>query len=324
MSSSFQRKLDSTKRPRSTESVLNWSNGDVNQFRVTEKLGQGVYGTVYKAVHRETGTVVALKKTPLDYENEGVPSTSIREIALLKELRHPNIVRLYDVVHSSDKVFMVMEFLDLDLKNYLNREPEGLPPLLIKSYVYQMLRGVAFCHSHRVLHRDLKPQNLLIDAQGALKLADFGLARAFGIPLKIFTHEVVTLWYRAPEILLGCKQYSVPVDVWSVGCIMAEIINCSRPLFPGDSEIDQLYKVFQILGTPNEETWPGVTSFPDYSGGFPCWQKKDLRTLIPRLDNEACDLLEKLLAYIPGERISAQKALEHPFFNELDKSALPQ
>ena len=114
-----------------------------------------------------------------------------------------------------------------------------------------------FCHQRRVLHRDLKPQNLLIDKSGAIKLADFGLARAFGIPVRVYTHEVVTLWYRAPEILLGSNKYSCPVDIWSIGCIFAEMAN-KRPLFQGDSEIDQLFRIFRVLRTPNEEIWPGI------------------------------------------------------------------
>ena len=139
-----------------------------------------------------------------------------------------------------------------------------LTPGRVQSYLKQLLLGIAYCHSHRVLHRDLKPQNLLIDRNNnALKLADFGLARAFGIPIRTYTHEVVTLWYRAPEILLGSKHYSTPVDVWSIGCIFSEMSN-QRPLFPGDSEIDQLYKIFQMLGTPDEENWPEVSHLPDY------------------------------------------------------------
>merc|ERR1712107_679277 len=129
---------------------------------------------------------------------------------------------------------------------------------LVKSYTYQILQAMLFCHQRRVLHRDLKPQNLLIDQNGAIKLADFGLARAFGVPVRVYTHEVVTLWYRAPEILLGCAKYSTPIDIWSLGSIVADMIG-GKPLFQGDSEIDQLFKTFRILGTPNEQSWPGVT-----------------------------------------------------------------
>ncbi|XP_050620318.1 cyclin-dependent kinase 3 isoform X3 [Macaca thibetana thibetana] len=193
-------------------------------FQKVEKIGEGTYGVVYKAKNRETGQLVALKKIRLDLEMEGVPSTAIREISLLKELKHPNIVQLLDVVHNERKLYLVFEFLSQDLKKYMDSTPDSELPLhLIKSYLFQLLQGVSFCHSHRVIHRDLKPQNLLINELGAIKLADFGLARAFGVPLRTYTHEVVTLWYRAPEILLGSKFYTTAVDIWSIGCIFAEM-----------------------------------------------------------------------------------------------------
>jgi serine/threonine protein kinase len=158
----------------------------------------------------------------------------------------------------------------------------------------------------------------LIDRNGALKLADFGLARAFGVPVRPYTHEVVTLWYRAPEILLGSQQYSTPVDVWSIGCIFAEIAS-KEPLFTGDSEIDQLYKVFQMLGTPTERTWPGVTKLQDYSAVFPKWPRCPFDLPLP---DEGIDLLEKMLEYDPAKRISAKQALQHPFFDDLPKEGL--
>ncbi|KAG6504902.1 hypothetical protein ZIOFF_037250 [Zingiber officinale] len=264
----------------------------MDQYEKVEKIGEGTYGVVYKARDRLTNETIALKKIRLENEDEGVPSTAIREISLLKEMQHSNIVRLQDVVHSDKRIYLVFEYLDLDLKKHMDSCPElAKDPRLVKTYLYQILRGIAYCHSHRVLHRDLKPQNLLIDrGTNALKLADFGLARAFGIPVRTFTHEVVTLWYRAPEILLGSRQYSTPVDVWSVGCIFAEMVN-QRPLFPGDSEIDELFKIFRILGTPNEEIWPGVTSLPDFKSAFPKWQSKDLATLVPNLGDPGIDLL---------------------------------
>jgi len=173
----------------------------------------------------------------LESEDEGIPSTAIREIALLKELQHPNIVRLVNVLHNDKKLTLVFEFMDQDLKRLLDTcGPGGLEEFYVKSYLYQLLNGIAKCHQHKVLHRDLKPQNLLMK-DGVLKLADFGLARAFGIPVKNFTHEVVTLWYRAPDILMGSKSYSTSVDIWSVGCIFAELVN-RKPLFPGLNEED--------------------------------------------------------------------------------------
>ncbi|KAJ3682094.1 hypothetical protein LUZ60_014667 [Juncus effusus] len=291
----------------------------MDQYEKVEKIGEGTYGVVYKARDKLTNETIALKKIRLEQEDEGVPSTAIREISLLKEMQHGNIVRLQDVVHSEKRIYLVFEYLDLDLKKYMDAHPElAKNPRLIKTYLYQILRGVSYCHSHRVLHRDLKPQNLLIDRRtNALKLADFGLARAFGIPVRTFTHEVVTLWYRAPEILLGSRQYSTPVDMWSVGCIFAEMVT-QRPLFPGDSEIDELFKIFRVLGTPNEETWPGVTSLPDFKSAFPKWPAKDLSTVVPTLDPAGIDLLSKMLRLEPSKRITARQALEHEYFKDIE------
>ena len=211
----------------------------MERYQKLEKVGEGTYGVVYKAKDRMTGEIVALKKIRLEAEDEGIPGTAIREIALLKELQHPNIVRLYDVVHTERKLTLVFEFLDLDLKKYLDAAESGVDLPEVKSLLYQLVRGIAYCHQYRVLHRDLKPQNLLINHDGELKLADFGLARAFGIPVRAFTHEVVTLWYRSPDVLMGSRKYSMPVDVWSIGCIFAEMYN-GAPLFQGTSDADQV------------------------------------------------------------------------------------
>jgi len=297
------------------------SNQLLAKYQKLEKLGEGTYGEVYKAREKATDKIVALKKMRLDQEDEGVPSTAIREISLLKELQQPNIVRLLEVLHQESKLYLVFEFVEQDLKKYMDSVPSLLNPILVKSYTYQLLRGIAYCHSHRVLHRDLKPQNLLIDRLGALKLADFGLARAFGVPIRTYTHEVVTLWYRAPEILLGSRTYSTPIDIWSVGCIFAEM-STKRPLFPGDSEIDELFRIFRVLGTPTEETWPSVSKLPDYKPTFPCWAQQPLAKLVPTLDPLGLDLLDKMLQYEPSKRISAKAALSHPYFDNLDKNCL--
>lgn len=284
----------------------------------------GTYGVVYKGRHKKTNRLVALKKIRLESEEEGVPSTAIREISLLKELQHPNIVGLEDVLMQENKLYLVFEFLSMDLKRYMDTIPKEqfMDKMLVKSYTYQILQGILFCHQRRVLHRDLKPQNLLIDNKGIIKLADFGLARAFGIPVRVYTHEVVTLWYRAPEILLGSQRYSTPVDVWSIGCIFAEMVT-KRPLFHGDSEIDQLFRIFRTLTTPTEEDWPGVTSLPDFKPTFPSWRTNSLASCVKQLDNTGLDLLQAMLTYDPAVRISAKKALNHTYFANLDKSALP-
>ncbi|KAK3711478.1 Cyclin-dependent kinase catalytic subunit [Vermiconidia calcicola] len=315
----------------------------MENYQKLEKVGEGTYGVVYKARDLTTPDqrIVALKKIRLEAEDEGVPSTAIREISLLKEMNDPNIVRLLNIVHADGhKLYLVMEFLDLDLKKYMEALPVsqggrgkplpegimegrngghlGLGADMVKKFTSELLTGIRYCHSHRVLHRDLKPQNLLIDRNGNLKLADFGLARAFGVPLRTYTHEVVTLWYRAPEILLGGRQYSTGVDMWSIGCIFAEMAT-RKPLFPGDSEIDEIFKIFRILGTPGEADWPGVTSFPDFKSSFPKWERKPEDELVNAdgikvLGEEGLNLLESLLVYDPAGRISAKQACHHAYF----------
>ncbi|CAG8340888.1 unnamed protein product, partial [Penicillium nalgiovense] len=301
----------------------------MENYQKIEKAGEGgvlqrAYGVVYKA--RELNypnRIVALKKVRLEAD-EGVPSTTIREISLLKEMKDENIVQLLNIVHvDSHTLYLVMEFLDLDLKRYMDALPVseggrgrplpkgsrislGLDEAMVKKFMAQLLEGIRYCHSHRILHRDLKPQNLLIDREGTLKLGDFGLARAFRIPLRRYTHEVVTLWYRAPEILLGGRLYSTGIDMWSVGAIFAEM--CTRkPLFPADSEIEEIFTIFRLLGTPDEENWPGVTALPDYKATFPQW-KRSRTTLVPGLESAGSDLLESLLQYDPAKRLSAKQA----------------
>lgn len=297
----------------------------MDAYRKIEKVGEGTYGIVYKGEHKPTKKTVALKKIRLQADDEGVPSTAIREISMLKELKHCNIVGLLEVVNENNVLFLVFEFLTMDLKKYLDTmipKDQYIDKQLLKSYTYQILLAIKYCHSHRVLHRDLKPHNLLINENGILKVADFGLARAFGVPVRAYTHEVVTLWYRAPEILLGQLRYSCPVDIWSVGCIFAEMAN-KRPLFHGDSEIDQIFRIFRTKGTPTELQWQGVTELPDYKPTFPKWPILPLKNAVPRLEDKGLELLESMLEYKPADRISAKRALKHPYFDDLDKSALP-
>ncbi|GJQ76761.1 Cdk5 [Trypoxylus dichotomus] len=290
----------------------------MQKYEKLEKIGEGTYGTVFKAKNRESHEIVALKRVRLDDDDEGVPSSALREICLLKELKHKNIVRLYDVLHSDKKLTLVFEHCDQDLKKYFDSLSGDIDLDVVKSFMYQLLRGLAFCHSHNVLHRDLKPQNLLINKNGELKLADFGLARAFGIPVKCYSAEVVTLWYRPPDVLFGAKLYTTSIDMWSAGCIFAELANAGRPLFPGSDVDDQLRRIFKLLGTPTEETWNGMATLPDYKP-FPLYQPNmSLSQVVPKLGNRGRDLLQKLLVCNPTQRMSADDAMTHAYFSDLN------
>uniref|UniRef100_A0A1I8BAW6 Protein kinase domain-containing protein n=1 Tax=Meloidogyne hapla TaxID=6305 RepID=A0A1I8BAW6_MELHA len=297
----------------------------LDDFTKIDKIGEGTYGVVYKGIEKKTGKYVAMKKIRLESEDEGVPSTAIREISMLRELRNPNIVTLEDVIMQESRLYLIFEFLQMDLKRYMDNVAEGtMEKQLVKSFLYQMCQAMCFCHQRRVLHRDLKPQNLLVDPEThTIKLADFGLARAVGIPIRAYTHEVVTLWYRAPEVLLGAHRYSTGVDIWSIGCIFAEMAR-NKPLFQGDSEIDQLFRIFRILSTPTEQAWEGVTQLPDYKPSFPKWRDYHLEQKMDLfLDKNGLELLAKMFLYNPSDRISAKQMLKHPYFNGLDKSKLP-
>jgi serine/threonine protein kinase len=236
----------------------------------------------------------------------------------MKELKHENIVALHDVIHTENKLMLVFEYMDGDLKKYMDTQGErgALKPMVIKSFMYQLLKGIAFCHTNRVLHRDLKPQNLLINSKGQLKLGDFGLARAFGIPVNTFSNEVVTLWYRAPDVLLGSRTYNTSIDIWSAGCIMAEMFS-GRPLFPGTTNEDQIIRIFRIMGTPTERTWPGLSQFPEYKTTWQMYATQPLSTILPQIDPIGIDLLQRLLQLRPELRVSAAEALTHPWFNDL-------
>ena len=291
----------------------------------TKLIGKGTYGTVYKAKDEEGREIYALKKIKLQTDDEGIPSTAIREICLLKELTHPNIVKLLDVIHAPKKITLVFEFIDRDLKKVIDSTMgSGLDIPTVKSYMFQLLSGMAYIHKYKILHRDLKPQNLLITTDGVLKIADFGLARGYGLPVRNYTHEVVTLWYRAPDVLLGSKNYSTSIDIWSIGCIFEEMA-CGKQLFMGKSNVDQLKKIFHVLGTPTEKDFPGLEDISDWENDeykFEKYPKQDIRKYIPRLDDDGIDLLEKMLQIDPEKRISAADALKHKFFDDIDQSVL--
>uniref|UniRef100_A0A0N5A841 Cell division protein kinase 5 n=1 Tax=Syphacia muris TaxID=451379 RepID=A0A0N5A841_9BILA len=288
----------------------------MQKYEKFHKVGEGTYGTVHKAKNVETQEIVALKCVRLDDGDEGVPSSALREICLLKELKHENIVRLYDVFHSDGLLTLVFEYCDLDLKKYFDSLNGLIDQQVVRSLCYQLLRGLAYCHAHNVLHRDLKPQNLLISHTLQLKLADFGLARAFGIPVRCYSAEVVTLWYRPPDVLFGAKLYNTSIDMWSSGCIFAEMANSGKPLFPGADVDDQLKRIFKLLGTPTEESWPSFSNLPEFKP-MPVYRSSvPFSQIVPELSLVGRDLLQKLLVCNPANRIDADSALRHPYFTE--------
>eukprot|EP00927_Polykrikos_kofoidii_P052116 TRINITY_DN45895_c0_g1_i1.p1 TRINITY_DN45895_c0_g1~~TRINITY_DN45895_c0_g1_i1.p1 ORF type:complete len:300 (-),score=32.70 TRINITY_DN45895_c0_g1_i1:23-922(-) len=282
------------------------------RYRMLEKIGEGTYGVVHKA-DDAAGEIYALKVIRLEADDEGIPSSAIREVSLLKRLEHPHIVRLYDVYYTESKLTLVFEFLHQDLRKLLDKCAGGLDSSTTRSFLQQIFAGLEFCHQKRVLHRDLKPHNLLINREGSLKLADFGLARSFGIPVWSYTHEAVTLWYRAPDVLLGSRKYSTPVDIWSVGCIFAEMVT-TRPLFRGKTDSHQLGVIFVVLGTPDEHIWPGIVDLPKWKQPSQRCEAIPWSKVLPRLCDAGIDLLSKMLVYDPEERISARDALEHCYF----------
>lgn len=285
-----------------------------------ERLGKGTYGSVYKVQKKDTKEFFAIKKIKLDVDTEGIPSTTLREISILKKLKHRNVVKLYDIAMSEKKVELCLEYLPLDLRKFIDLYKDNSKvynPKTIKLLIHQILLGTDYIHSKKIFHRDLKPQNILVcDRSLSCKLADFGLSRVFSIPIRPYTKEVLTLWYRAPELMLGLSQYGVGLDMWSIGCIFGELF-CKVPFIKGDSEIDQIFKIFQIFGTPNDEVLPGFKFFPDYNKEFPIWKGIGLyeylikKTSADLIDTKAFDLLQKMLSIDPCKRISAKEALSH-------------
>ena len=293
------------------------------RFTDLKRLGDGTYGVVYRAKEIATGNVYALKRMNIPNEEEGVPATTIREICLLKELRHRNIVHLIDVLFQAPKLTLVFEYCPYDLKKFMEVHGKPLEPSLIESFGYQLLCGLAFIHHRCIVHRDLKPQNLLVSDTHELKVADFGLARVEGIPVKKYSHEAVTLWYRSPDVILGTANYGLAVDMWSVGCIMVEMAT-GVTLFDGRSDAEQLAKIFRLLGSPRQMDWPSMSTCPSARtlvsdnaqlANLPSTLNELLEDpKVSRLGPHFADFVKQCFHYEPSRRITAADALRHRYF----------
>ncbi|XP_023606904.1 cyclin-dependent kinase 7 isoform X2 [Myotis lucifugus] len=263
------------------------------RYEKLDFLGEGQFATVYKARDKNTNQIVAIKKIKLGHRSEakdGINRTALREIKLLQELSHPNIIGV--IIKDNSLV---------------------LTPSHIKAYMLMTLQGLEYLHQHWILHRDLKPNNLLLDENGVLKLADFGLAKSFGSPNRAYTHQVVTRWYRAPELLFGARMYGVGVDMWAVGCILAELL-LRVPFLPGDSDLDQLTRIFETLGTPTEEQWPDMCSLPDFVT-FKSFPGIPLQHIFIAAGDDLLALIQGLFLFNPCTRITATQALKTKYFS---------
>eukprot|EP00339_Tiarina_fusa_P023017 CAMPEP_0117028586 /NCGR_PEP_ID=MMETSP0472-20121206/20773_1 /TAXON_ID=693140 ORGANISM="Tiarina fusus, Strain LIS" /NCGR_SAMPLE_ID=MMETSP0472 /ASSEMBLY_ACC=CAM_ASM_000603 /LENGTH=355 /DNA_ID=CAMNT_0004736117 /DNA_START=142 /DNA_END=1205 /DNA_ORIENTATION=- len=291
----------------------------IREYERLNSISEGTYGKVFRARNKRTNEIVALKEVKLDVDDKrGFSIISLRECTLLMQLQHENILDVGEVVVGDDikSVYMVMEFLEHDLKVLMEQMKGPFLAPEIKCLLLQLLRGLEYLHSNWIIHRDLKTANLLLNNQGVLKIADFGLAREYGSPATFLSPNVVTLWYRAPELLLESREYTPAIDMWSVGCIFAELI-MQRPIFESEGgEIPHMHKVFGIMGTPEEDSWPGCSELPVMKKFSFTRKPNRLREVIPPVTANTFDLLEKMLCMDPKCRITAEEALRHPYFTE--------
>ena len=352
---SYNKKSDRTYRQRSSKCPISKTKmqkfavyPSLNNYDLGTQVGEGTYGQVFKALNKQTHHPVALKKLYLkedvkgnEKNRDGFPITGIREIEILRSLNHINIVQLEAMVSYSENMesinmYMIFEYMDHDLTGILNHSVVDYSLANIKCLVKQMFDGLEYLHDSQIIHRDIKGANLLLNNKGYLKIADFGLARRIhidrdsGEPLEGFeyTNRVVTLWYRAPELLLGTSYYSYEVDIWSAGCIIVEFFTKSA-IFQGKTEIDQLELIFKVCGTPNESIWPemkqlpwtGLFKFQDY----PRVLERDLSLTEMETSSGLLDLVSAILTCNPAMRPTAKQVLSHPFFiSERPLPSLPE
>ena len=290
----------------------------MENYETLGTIGEGTYGVVLKARHKETGQVVAIKKFKESDEDEQVRKTALREVRILKQLKHDNIVTLIEVFRRKGKLHLVFEFVERTILEDLERNPDGMHPIEAKKCLWQLLRSIEYCHAHNVIHRDIKPENLLISKNGTLKLCDFGFARTLAGPGARYTDYVATRWYRGPELLTGETQYGKPVDVWAIGCMLPEMAS-GAPLFPGESDIDQLFHIMRCFGQLPPNLLDVFKSNPLFNGikipeSLSATETLDRR--FPQYGRELLSFMKSCLRYEPEHRATCGELMEHEYFTE--------
>ncbi|KPI95732.1 Cyclin-dependent kinase 12 [Papilio xuthus] len=318
-----------------TYHAKDWGEKCVDGFQVITQIGEGTYGQVYKARDKNTGQLVALKKVRLENEKEGFPITAVREIKILRQLNHKNIVNLREIVTDKQDAmdfrkdkgsfYLVFEYMDHDLMGLLESKMVDFTESHNASIMRQLLDGLAYCHRKNFLHRDIKCSNILMNNKGEVKLGDFGLARLWSAEDKQrpYTNKVITLWYRPPELLLGEERYGPAVDVWSMGCILGELF-LKHPLFQASVEMMQLEMISRVCGTPVPGVWPNVVNLPLWHTLRPKrFHKRCVREQFAFMPGPALNLLDRMLELDPEKRITAEEALKSPWLKNVVPEQMP-
>ena len=291
----------------------------MNKFEVLGEIGEGAYGVVLKCRNKDTNEIVAIKKFRDIEDDEMVRKASLREVKILRMLKHPNIVSLKEAFRRKGKLVLVFEYVHNNLLEILQQNPSGLDPDLVRRYVFQLCKAIQWCHSHDIIHRDIKPENLLVNPDHSLKLCDFGFARTVQPNTKNLTDYVATRWYRAPELLIGTTRYDMSVDFWAIGCIMGELVD-AQPLFPGESEIDQLYVIQRVMGPLTADHMMKFLRNPNFSGlKFPDMSQPETlqRKYMGQLSKTALSFMNGLLDMDPKQRLTGRACLDHRYFDGL-------